>query len=102
MRSVSAIRNETGVFCGSFLQKGEVFAFVGLSQTKGPLESAAAKEELAVSMVVAISVAQGLPMGIWLARPSGRHVLFTTHPSGWFRAARVLKSRPTSPPGVQS
>jgi len=32
LRSFTAIRKEVGIFCGSFLEKGEVFASVGLSQ----------------------------------------------------------------------
>ena len=32
MRSFTAIRKEAGHFCGSFLRKGEVFAFVGRNQ----------------------------------------------------------------------
>ena len=31
-RSFTAIRKEAGLFCGSFLRKGEVFVFVGRNQ----------------------------------------------------------------------
>ena len=32
MRSFTAIRKDAGFFSGSFLWKGEVFAYIGLSQ----------------------------------------------------------------------
>jgi len=32
LRSFSAIRQEAGLFCGSFLRKGEVFVYVGRFQ----------------------------------------------------------------------
>jgi hypothetical protein len=32
LRSFAALRKEAGIFCGSFLRKGEVFAYVGRSQ----------------------------------------------------------------------
>jgi len=32
VRSFAALRQEAGLFCGSFLRKGEVFAYVGLIQ----------------------------------------------------------------------
>ena len=32
VRTFTATRKEAGPFCGSFLRKGEVFAFVGLRQ----------------------------------------------------------------------
>ena len=32
MRSFAAIRKEAGLSCGSFLRKGEVFAYVGRIQ----------------------------------------------------------------------
>ena len=37
MRSFTAIRKEAGISCGSFLQKGEVLAYVGFQKKKqGP------------------------------------------------------------------
>jgi hypothetical protein len=43
-RSFAAIRKDTGLCCGSRLRKGEVFAYVGLSQNlkdlKDPLRDA--------------------------------------------------------------
>ena len=35
-RSFTATRKEAGLFCGSFLRKGEVFACVGRFQNQGP------------------------------------------------------------------
>jgi len=32
LRSFAAIRKDAGLFCGSFLRKGEVFAYVGRIQ----------------------------------------------------------------------
>jgi len=32
MGSCAAIRKQAGLFCGSFLRKGEVFAYFGLSK----------------------------------------------------------------------
>ena len=32
MRSFTAIRKKAGLFCGFFLRKGEVFAYVGRNQ----------------------------------------------------------------------
>ena len=38
MRSFTAIRKETGGFCGSFLLKGGVFAYAGLIQNLKDLQ----------------------------------------------------------------
>jgi hypothetical protein len=38
VRSFAALRKEAGLFCGSFLRKGEVFAYVGKSKPEGPKE----------------------------------------------------------------
>ena len=37
-RCFDAIRKETGLFCGSFLEQGEVFAYAGLNQTPKDLK----------------------------------------------------------------
>jgi len=37
-RSFTAIRKEAGLFCGSFLRKGEVFAYAGRSQNLKDLQ----------------------------------------------------------------
>ena len=40
MRSFTAIRNDAGLSCGSFLRKGEVFAHARLSQNLKDLKAA--------------------------------------------------------------
>ena len=45
MRSFAAIRKEAGLFCGSFLRKGEVFAYVGRNQNLKDLKNLEIKRE---------------------------------------------------------
>ena len=39
MRSFAALRKEAGLFCGSLLRKGEVFAYVGRNQNLKDLKA---------------------------------------------------------------